>query len=121
MVLPKQMLWILSNRRRREYSHPEGHNKGTGGEIHEGDKVDIMILKGETLVIARRRIATVNARMPSIVQKMVYLIWFLNQKRLEPTHIEILKAGVDGENETTKSFPLLWMIKLCQLRRIELF
>jgi len=87
-----------------EYSHPEGHNKGTGGEIHEGDKVDNYDPeKGETLVIARRRIATVNARMPSICpEDGLFDLVFKPEKTGTDAHIEILKAGVDGENETTK-------------------
>lgn len=87
-----------------EYSHPEGHNKGTGGEIHEGEKVDNYDPnKGETLVIARRRIATVNARMPSICpEDGLFDLVFKPEKTGTDAHIEILKAGVDGENETTK-------------------
>lgn len=87
-----------------EFSHPEGHNNQTGGEIHEGNKVDnYNPEQGETLVIARRRIATVNAIMPSICpEDGLFDLVFKPEKTGTDAHVEILKVGVDGENESTK-------------------
>ncbi len=102
-----------------EYSHPDGHNKGTGGEIHEGDRVDNYDPdKGETLVIARRRIATVNARMPSICpEDGLFDLVFKPEKTGTDAHVEILKAGVDGENETTKIISAIMDDKVLKIEK----
>ena len=86
-----------------EYTHPDGHNQGKGGEIHEGNVDDNYDPnKGDNLVIARRRIATVNARMPSIYpEDGLFDLEFKPEKTGTDAHVEILKAGVDGENEST--------------------
>ena len=88
----------------QEYTHPDGHNNSNGGEIHGGKINDVYDPnKGETLVIARRRIATVNARMPSICpEDGIFDLVFKPEKTGTDAHIEILKAGVDGESEKTK-------------------
>lgn len=87
-----------------EYSHPEGHNQGNGGEIHSGSQIgNYNPNEGETLVIARRKIATINARMPSICpEDGLFDLVFKPEKTGTDAHVEILKAGVDGENEKTK-------------------
>lgn len=87
-----------------EFTHPEGHNKSGGGEIHGGNTNDVYDPnKGETLVVARRRIATVNARMPSIYpEDGLFDLVFKPEKTGTDAHIEVLKAGVDGESEKTK-------------------
>lgn len=87
-----------------EYTHPEGHNNGKGGEIRPGEKEgNYDPNKGETLVIARRRIATVNARMPSVCpEDGIFDLVFKPEKTGTDAHIEVLKSGIDGESEPTK-------------------
>ena len=89
-----------------EYTHPKGHNDGDGGEMHEGSESgNYDPNKGETIVIARRKIATVKAIIPSInPEEGIYDLIFKPEKTGTDAHIEILKVGVDGENEKTKIY-----------------
>ena len=88
------------------YSHPSGHNNGKGGEIHEGTVFDqYNPNEPEKIVLGRRRISTAKARMPSICPEdgIVDLV-FVPEKTGTKVEIEVLKVGVEGENEKTKIY-----------------
>lgn len=86
----------------KDITHPDGLNKGKGGDLHPGQKEDKYNPEvGDNLVAARRRIATINARMPSICpEDGIFDLVFVSEKTGTDAHIEILKSGIDGENET---------------------
>ena len=87
-----------------ETVHPEGHNQGKGGEYHEGNQTGTYDPgANDKQVMARRSVATVNARMPSVSpEDGVFDLVFKPEKSGTEVDIEILKAGVLGENEPTR-------------------
>ena len=84
-------------------THPDGHNKGHGGEYHPGNEEENYDPnKGESLVMARKTIATANARMPSVYpDDGLFDLVFTPKKTGIEIQIEVLKSGVDGESEST--------------------
>ncbi len=84
-------------------NHPEGHNKSKGGEYHPGQtEENYDPSKGDNLVIGRRKIATLSARMPAInPEEGLFDLVFVPKKTGIEIEIEIFKAGVDGEGEPT--------------------
>lgn len=86
-----------------EFSHPDGHNKGKGGEYHPGNEHEnYNPNEGDNLVIGRRRIATLNARMPAInPEEGMFDLVFKPKKTGIEIEIEILKSGIDGDGEET--------------------
>ena len=85
-------------------SHPTGHNHGKGGEIHGGNTFEPYDPnQPEKIVVGRRRISTVKARMPAICpEDGIFDLVFTPEKTGTKVEIEVLKAGVEGENEKTK-------------------
>jgi len=92
-----------------EYRHPEGNNQGKGGEIHPGSITESYDPEtGEHLVMARKTIATVNAKMPSVKpQEGRFDLVFTPKQTGVEIEIEVLKAGLDGECEPTTIFSAL--------------
>ena len=86
-----------------DMTHPEGHNKGKGGEIHGGDAEDKYDPNtGEKIVIARRRIQALEARIPAIEpSEGLFDLIFNPTKTGTDVYIELLKSGIDGETEET--------------------
>ena len=86
------------------FTHPEGHNESKNGEIHPGNsegKYDPE--KGEDLVIARRRIQTIDAILPAVdPEHGLFDLVFKSGKTGTDVKIELLKSGCEGENERTK-------------------
>ena len=86
------------------YSHPTGHNKGLGGEIHGGNGEDTYNPdEGDNIVVARKRIETANAKIPSVYpDDGLYDLVFSPKKTGIEIEIEVVKTGIGGENEPTK-------------------
>lgn len=86
------------------YTHPTGHNEGHGGEIHGGNEEGTYNPdEGESIVIARKRIETANAKIPSIYpDDGLFDLVFAPKKTGIEIEIEVVKTGVGGENEPTK-------------------